>query len=60
MNKRRFSMDLYKGKYFGYNFWKWALSRFKSQKDIFTKEERLKIFEMMKNEFNYNNMEGDL
>ncbi len=53
-------MDLYKGKYFGYNFWKWALSRFKSQKDIFTKEERLKIFEMMKNEFNYNNMEGDL
>ena len=42
---------VYKDKHFGYNFWKWALNKFKSQKDIFTKEERLKIFEMMKNEF---------
>lgn len=44
----------YKDKHFGYNFWKWALSRFKRQKDIFTKDERLKIFEMMKEEFNIN------
>lgn len=44
----------YKDKHFGYNFWKWALSKFKSQKDIFTKEERLKIFQMMKEEFNIN------
>ena len=41
----------YKDRHFGYNFWKWALSKFKSQKDIFTQEERNKIFEMMKNEF---------
>lgn len=44
---------IYCDKHFGYNFWKWALSRFKSQKDIFTKEERIKIYEMMKEEFNY-------
>ena len=42
----------YKDKHFGYNFWKWSLSRFKCQKDIFTKEEKLKIYEMMKKEFN--------
>ena len=41
----------YKDKYFGYNLWKWALNKFKSQKDIFNKEEKIKIFEMMKNEF---------
>ena len=41
----------YKDKHFGYNLWKWALSKFKSQKDIFNKEEKIKIFEMMKNEF---------
>ena len=45
---------IYKDKHFGYNFWKWSLSKFKSQKDIFTKEERLKIFQMMKEEFNIN------
>jgi len=42
----------YKDKHFGYNFWKWSLSKFKNQKDIFTQEERVKIFEMMKQEFN--------
>ena len=42
---------VYKDRHFGYNFWKWALSKFKSQKDIFTKEERIKIFEMMHKEF---------
>ena len=44
----------YQDKHFGYNFWKWANSRFKSQKDIFTKEERLKIYEMMKDEWSIN------
>ena len=43
---------VYNDRHFGYNFWKWALSKFKRQKDIFTKEERLKIFEKMKKEFN--------
>lgn len=42
----------YIDKHFGYNFWKWSNSKFKRQKDIFTKEERLKIFEMMKEEWN--------
>lgn len=42
---------IYKDKHFGYNFWKWSLSKFKCQKDIFTKEEKLKIYEMMKKEF---------
>ena len=42
----------YVDKHFGYNFWKWSLSKFKRQKDIFTKEERIKIYEMMKDEFN--------
>ena len=32
-------MELYKDKHFGYNFWKWSNSKFKRQKDIFTKEE---------------------
>lgn len=41
----------YVDKHFGYNFWKWANSRFKRQKDIFTQEERIQIFEMMKKEF---------
>ena len=43
---------VYKDKHFGYNFWKWALDDDKSQKDIFSKEERIKIYEMMKKEFN--------
>ena len=41
----------YKDKHFGYNFWKWSNSKLKSQKDIFTKEERLQLFEMIKKEF---------
>jgi diadenosine tetraphosphate (Ap4A) HIT family hydrolase len=40
----------YKDKHFGYNFWKWALNKHKSQKDIFNKEEKQTIFTMMKNE----------
>ena len=53
-NKLKLFNKIYKDKHFGYNFWKWALNKFKSQKDIFTKEERLKIFQMMKEEFNIN------
>ena len=41
----------YVDKHFGYNMWKWALSRFKRQRDIFNKEEKLKIYEMMRKEF---------
>lgn len=41
----------YKDKHFGYNLWKWSLNKFKSQKDIFNTAEKIKIFEMMKNEF---------
>lgn len=37
----------YVDKHFGYNMWKWSLNRYKRQKDIFTKEEKLKIYEMM-------------
>lgn len=45
----------YIDRHFGYNFWKWDLSKLKSQKDIFDKEERKKIFEMMQKEWQYNN-----
>lgn len=55
-NKLEIFNKVYKDKHFGYNFWKWALSKIKSQKDIFTKEEKLKIFEMMKDEFNKSNL----
>jgi diadenosine tetraphosphate (Ap4A) HIT family hydrolase len=55
-NKLEIFNKVYKDKHFGYNFWKWALSKLKSQKDIFTKEEKLKIFEMMKDEFNKSNL----
>ena len=52
INELKIFNKVYKDRHFGYNFWKWALSKFKSQKDIFTKEERIKIFEMMQKEFN--------
>lgn len=42
----------YKDRHFGYNMWKWALNKFKSQKDIFTKEEKEILFKMMKEEWN--------
>lgn len=42
---------VYKDRHFGYNFWKWSLSKFKAQKEIFTEEERKQIFDMMKKEF---------
>jgi len=46
---------VYVDKHFGYNMWKWALSKFRRQKDIFTKEEKYKIFEMIKKEFKIKN-----
>ena len=50
-NELKLFNKVYKDRHFGYNFWKWALSRFKSQKDIFTEKERIDIFNMMKSEF---------
>ena len=50
-NEIRIFNKVYKDKHFGYNFWKWALNKFKRQKDIYTKEERKLIFNMMKVEF---------
>ena len=43
---------IYNDKHFGYNFWKWSLNDNDSQKDIFTKEEKIKIYEMIRMEFN--------
>ena len=42
----------YKDRHFGFNLWKYALSRFKAQKDIFTKEEKLEMFNMIKDKWN--------
>lgn len=42
----------YKDKHFGFNFWKWSLSKYKAQKDVFTKEEKKEIFKIMQKEFN--------
>ena len=36
--------------HFGFNLWKWAITD-DAQKDIFTNEERLEIFNMIKKEF---------
>ena len=44
----------YIDKHFGYNMWKWSLNRFKRQKDIYTKEEKIEIFKMMEKEWRYN------
>ena len=53
-NELKLFNKIYKDRHFGYNFWKWANSKFRRQKDFFTKEEKLKIFEMMQKEFNLN------
>lgn len=53
-NDLKLCNKIYKDKHFGYNFWKWSNSKFKCQKDIFTKEEKQKIYQMMKEEWNYN------
>lgn len=41
----------YRDRHFGFNFWKWSLNKYRRQKDIFKKEERMQIFEMMKDEW---------
>lgn len=41
----------YIDKHFGYNFWKWALNENERQPDIFSKEEKEKIFIIMKKEW---------
>jgi diadenosine tetraphosphate (Ap4A) HIT family hydrolase len=46
----------YKDKHFGYNFWKWSNSKFKSQKDIFTDNEKEQIYNLIQNEFNIDNI----
>ena len=43
----------YIDRHFGFNMWKWANSKFKCQKDIFNKQEKMEIFNLMKNEWNY-------
>lgn len=50
-NPTKILNKIYKDKHFGYNFWKWSINKFKSQKDIFTKEEKNRIYEMMKEEW---------
>ena len=45
----------YKDLHFGYNFWKWENDEQSKQPDIFTKEEKYAIFEMIKKEFNLEN-----
>jgi len=42
---------IYRDKHFGYNLWKCSLSKFSRQRDIFNKEEKQKICEMIKEEF---------
>ena len=44
----------YRDRHFGYNFWKWSNSKIKRQKDIFTKSEKMQIYEMMKKELDIN------
>lgn len=56
-NELKIFNKVYKDRHFGYNFWKWDLNKFKRQKDIFTKEEKIKIFEMIKKEFMKNEKE---
>ena len=41
----------YVDRHFGYNFWKWNLSKFKAQKDPYTEEERKEIYKLMKDEW---------
>ena len=50
-NELKLFGKVFKDKHFGYNFWKWSNNKFKCQKDIFTKDERMQIYEMMKKEF---------
>ena len=49
--KREILGKVYRDRHFGYNMWKWSRNRFKAQKDIFNKDEKEKMFTMMKDEF---------
>ncbi len=49
-NKQEILNKTYQDRHFGYNMWKWSLSKFKAQKDIFTKEEKLEIYNKMQKE----------
>ena len=53
--KRQILTKEYEDRHFGYNMWKWALSR-KAQKDIFTKEEKEELFCLIKQEFRKENI----
>ena len=50
-NKIKLCNKTYQDRHFGYNMWKWSLSKIKSQKDIFTKDEKKQIYQTMKDEF---------
>ena len=50
-NELKLFDKIYKDKHFGYNFWKWSLFKFKSQKDIFNKSDKNKMYELMKEEW---------
>ncbi len=43
----------YQDCHFGYNFWKWELSDQERQPDIFSKEEKKQIYELMKQEWKF-------
>ena len=50
-NELKLFNKIYKDRHFGFNFWKWNLSKFKAQKDIYTQEEREKLYELLKEEW---------
>ena len=50
-NELKLFGKVYKDRHFGYNFWKWNLSKFKAQKDPYNEDERKQIFKMMKEEW---------
>lgn len=43
-------------KHFGKNFWNWTNDEQEKQRDIFTEEEKQKMFDMIKEEFNPDNV----
>jgi diadenosine tetraphosphate (Ap4A) HIT family hydrolase len=50
-NELKLFNKVYRDRHFGFNFWKWNLSKFKAQKDPYTEDERKEIFKMMKDEW---------
>ena len=53
-NERLILNKKYVDKHFGFNMWKWSRNKFKCKKDIFTREEKQIMFEMMKKEWDCN------